>query len=134
MSSEESAVRRFWHRVWTEGEVDHAHDFFAAEYLQNESTVTPARHATDALAFRTLFPDLSVEVVRILGRGDVVVTRVRYRGTYAGGVPGIHPAGQRIDVRGVDVFRFEDGKVVEHLHEADHEALWEQLGVALPPE
>lgn len=127
-------VRQFWRRVWSEGDVEFAHEFFQPAYRENERECTPAGHAIDAREFRALFPDFAVAVTRLFSAGDLVVTRVRYRGTYAGGIPGIEPAGQRVDVGGVDAFRFEGDKVAEHLHEADHEAMWEQLGVKLPPE
>lgn len=127
-------VRQFWRRVWSEGDVEFASEFFAPTYLENERERTPGGHATGAREFRALFPDFAVAVTRLFSAGDLVVTRVRYHGTYAGGIPGIASTGQRIDVGGVDAFRFEGDKVAEHLHEADHEAMWEQLGVRLPPE
>ena len=62
-----------------------------------------------------------------------LVTRVVYRARHVRDFPGVPAVGAPIEVTGLDIFRFEDGLVVEHLHEADHEAMWEQLGVALPP-
>jgi len=129
----EQQVLDFWRRVWTEGDVEFAHEFFAPAYSENGLDRTPTTHAEGATAFRSYFPDFSVEVVRLLAAGDIVADRVRYRGTYAGDWPGIDAAGVQVDVGGVDVFRFENDLVVEHLHEADHEAIWEQLGVRLPP-
>ena len=131
--SNEHRVREFWRRVWSEGDVAYAHEFFAQQYLENDRTRTPEAHGKAALGLREMFPDLSAEVVRVLVKDDVVVTRVRYRGTYSGGFPGVSAPGSVIDIGGLDVFRFDGGVVVEHLHEADHESLWEQLGVALPP-
>ena len=64
---------------------------------------------------------------------DAVLTRVVYRARYSGDFPGVSAAGAPIELTGLGVFRFDDDRVVEHLHEADHEALWEQLGVRLPP-
>ena len=72
-------------------------------------------------------------VDRIFACGDSVVTRVVYTATHAREFPGVPVTGAHVEVTGLDVFRFEDGRVVEHLHEADHEAMWEQLGVRLPP-
>lgn len=81
---------------------------------------------------RSLFSDFNVEVLRIFSVADTVVSRVRYRGHHSGDFPGLTAVGAPIDLTGLDVFYFQDGRVVEHLHEADHEAMWEQLGVALP--
>ncbi len=102
----EHRVREFWRRVWSEGDVAHAHEFFAKQYLENDRTRTPGAHGKAALGFRAMFPDLSTEVVRVLVKGDVVVTRVRYRGTYSGGFPGVSARGSTIDVGGLDVVPF----------------------------
>lgn len=129
----EQRVRDFWLRVWSEGDVAFAFEFFTAPYRENERERTPDGHAGGAIAFREYFPDFRTEVVGLMDFGDVVVSRVVFRGTYAGGWAGVDSAGATIEVSGVDVFQFRDGLVFEHWHEADHELMWEQLGVALPP-
>ncbi len=129
----ERLVRDFWRRVWSENDVAFAHEFFAPSYRENDRDRTPDGHARGVLAFREYFPDFRAKVVGLMEFDDVVVVRVLFRGTYAGGWAGVETAGATIEVSGVDVFQFEDGLVVEHWHEADHELMWEQLGVALPP-
>ncbi len=129
----EQQVRDFWRRVWSDGDVAYAHDFFADQYRENDRDRTSGGHASGATAFREYFPDFRVEIVGLIDLGDVVASRVVYRGTYAGGWPGVDTIGATIEVGGVDVFQFRDRLVFEHWHEADHELMWEQLGVALPP-
>ena len=129
----EQRVRDFWRRVWSEGDVAYAHEFFAPQYRENDRERTPDGHARGALAFRAYFPDFRTEVIELMDFGDVVVSRVVFRGTYAGGWAGVDSVGTTTEVSGVDVFQFRDGLVFEHWHEADHELMWEQLGVALPP-
>ncbi len=113
----EQRVRDFWRRVWSEGDRER----------------TPDGRARGAIAFREYFPDFQTEVIGLMDFGDVVVSRVVFCGTYAGGWVGVDSAGATTEVSGVDVFQFKDGLVFEHWHEADHELMWEQLGVALPP-
>ncbi len=79
-----------------------------------------------AMAFREYFPDFRTEVIGLMDFGDVVVSRVVFCGTYAGGWVGVDSAGATTEVSGVDVFLFKDGLVFEHWHEADHELMWEQ--------
>ena len=126
-------VRTFWRRVWTEADVAFAHEFFAPNYLENDRQRTPDGHARGATAFREYFPDFRTTVLGLMDFGAVVVSRVAFRGTYAGGWMGVDSVGTAIEVSGVDVFQFKDGLVFEHWHEADHELMWEQLGVTLPP-
>ena len=129
----EQRVRAYWHRLWTEGDFSFAHEFYAPSFLVNGVERTPAQFARSAEAFRGHFDDMVVSVERVFLLDDGVVSRVRYRAHYSGGFSGLQVVGAGIDVTGLDVFRFEHGLVIEHLHEADHEALWEQLGVKLPP-
>ncbi len=126
-------VRDYWRRVWSEGDVAHARDFFAPHYRENDRDRTPDGHARGATAFRDYFPDFRAEVVGLMDFGAVVVSRVVFRGTYAGGWAGVGSAGATVEVSGIDVFQFKDDLVFEHWHEADHEMMWEQLGVNLPP-
>ncbi|MGA8847046.1 MAG: ester cyclase [Nocardioides sp.] len=126
-------VRDLWRRVWSEGDVAFAHEFFASHYRENDRDRTPEGHAAGATAFRKYFPDFRAEVIGLKGFDDVVMSRVIFRGTYAGGWAGVHSPGAKIEVSGLDVFHFEGKLVHDHWHEADHEGMWEQLGVALPP-
>jgi predicted ester cyclase len=45
---------------------------------------------------------------------------------------GISATGKRIQVRGIDIDRLEDGKIVEHWSEASMLGVAEQLGVIGP--
>jgi predicted SnoaL-like aldol condensation-catalyzing enzyme len=53
--------------------------------------------------FRSHFPDMKLEVKRVVTQGDMVVTHSHL--TLTAGTPGLAIA---------DFFRFEDGKVIEH--------------------
>lgn len=129
----EGRVHEYWRRLWSEGDVAFAHQFYAPTFLQNGVERTPETFATGAAWFRSHFEGFTATVDRIFACGDSVVTRVVYTATHAREFPGVPVTGAHVEVTGLDVFRFEDGRVVEHLHEADHEAMWEQLGVRLPP-
>ena len=126
-------VREYWQRVWVDGDVGFASEFYAPTYLHNTTEATPDQFANGAAGFCAYWEAFQVSIERILERDDIVVTHVRYRARHIKDWPGVPAVGASIDVTGLDVFRFEDGLVVEHLHEADHEAMWEQLGVPLPP-
>ncbi len=41
------------------------------------------------------------------------------RGTHQGAFQGIAPTGKRVEVKAIDMFRIEDGKIVEHWEHAD---------------
>ena len=44
------------------------------------------------------------------------------RGTHSGEFHGIAPTGKRVEVKAIDMFRIEGGKIVEHWGHADDPA------------
>lgn len=50
-------------------------------------------------------------------------------GTHQGEFQGIAPTGRRIEVRGVQIGRFENGKIVERWGSTDELGIMRQLGV-----
>lgn len=126
-------VRTYYDRVWSAGETAWAHEFFASVYFHNLTPRTPAELAAAARAFHARFAEVQVYVDRLIERDEFVITRVTYSATHVRDWHGRETSGQRVQLTALDVFRFEDGVVVEHLHESDHERLWVQLGVKLPP-
>ena len=62
---------------------------------------------------------------------DKVAGRWVFRGTYQGGIPGASPAavGKRVEYAGMDLFRVEDGKIVEYWLCADMLQLLQQVGM-----
>jgi steroid delta-isomerase-like uncharacterized protein len=78
------------------------------------------------------FPDYKIEVDDQIAEGDKVVTRYTASGTHEGDFMGISATGKRIQVRGIDIDRLEDGKIVEHWSEASMLGVAEQLGVIGP--
>ncbi len=62
---------------------------------------------------------------------DSVAGRWLFRGTYQGGMPGASPnaVGKHVEYAGMDLFRVENGKIVEYWLCADTLQLLQQVGV-----
>jgi predicted ester cyclase len=82
------------------------------------------------------FPDRKLEIVDVIDGGDRVFVRTRVTGTNTGGFPafGVPPNGNGFDFEAWSVYRFEDGKVVQHWGMNDALALLMQLGAISPPD
>lgn len=59
------------------------------------------------------FPDLRFTVEQLFGEGDLVAVRLRGEATHTGEVMSKAPTGKRIAWTENEIFRFEDGRVVE---------------------
>jgi steroid delta-isomerase-like uncharacterized protein len=83
--------------------------------------------------FRNAVPDLTYTVVDQVAEGDEVVTRWRASGTHEGEFFGVPGSGNRIEMTGIQIDRFdgESGKMVEEWPEYDLLGAMRQMG-ALP--
>ena len=63
---------------------------------------------------------------------NVVVTRARLTAKHTGDLLGIPATGRDISIENVHIFKFRNGRAVEHWGLMDQPALMEQLGMAMP--
>lgn len=82
--------------------------------------------------FRTAFPDLTVEVAHLTANDDDVALAYTASGTHQGPFMGHQPTGKSMKVRGVQIGRFEDGKLVERWGSTDEVGILSQLGLVDP--
>lgn len=127
----EERVHAYWDRVWSRGEVEYANDFYAPTFLQNGNKVDAAEFAEGARDWRAKFEAFNATVDRLFTIENGVVTQVTYRGRHTGDFQRVPATGREIEVTGLDVFLFENGRCLEHLHEADHYTMFLQLSA--PP-
>lgn len=68
---------------------------------------------------RTAFPDLHVELEHLTATDDDVALAYTVTGTHQGPLMGHEPTGGSISIRGVQLGRFADGKLVERWGSSD---------------
>ena len=92
----------------------------------NGVTKSPANMADDVTHNLELFPDFNQEIKDIIGAGDLVMARLLYTGTHS-------LCGKPVEVHGVFIYRFRDGKAVEGWQMFDQLAAALTLGFKLEP-
>lgn len=78
---------------------------------------------------RNSFPDLNVEVEHMVTDEENVAFAYTISGTHKGEFMGVSPTGKSISARGVQIGRFENGKLVERYGSSDELGILKQLGV-----
>jgi predicted ester cyclase len=58
-------------------------------------------------------PDIHYEIVQIVAKDDRVVVHLRGTGTHRGEFLGVAGTGKRMEWNAINIYRFEDGKVIE---------------------
>jgi predicted ester cyclase len=134
------AVVRAIEEAWDNGKLDELDQYFAPGFNNSQSATPglPAGLEGSKMAHQGVmqsFPDRKVEILDIIDGGDRVFVRNRVTGTNKGGfAPFKVPANDRpFTIESWNVYRFEDGKVVEHVGMTDALTLLMQLGAIPAP-
>jgi steroid delta-isomerase-like uncharacterized protein len=138
MGTEENTatVRQFIEDGISRGNLDVLDDILDPEYVCYNAGVPEPVRGRDNLKesirwYKAAFPDLTGTIEDLVATDDKVVARERWHGTHQGEFEGIPASGNAIDITGVDIFRLENGKVVEQWSFLDMLSLMQQVG-ALP--
>src|ERR671928_1779686 len=82
--------------------------------------------------FFAAFPDFHWTTEEEAAEGDKLWSRFTWRGTHRGDFLGIPPTGNQVEVKGVVIDRFEEGKMVDSRILMNELSLMQQLDV-IPP-
>lgn len=77
----------------------------------------------------TVFSEQRWEIHGVYGDGDQVAVHATHHGRQTGELMGIPPTGREVAYDYVHMFRFRDGKAIEHRSVRDTMTLMQQLGV-----
>jgi predicted ester cyclase len=137
MSTEENKalVRRFVEEVVNQHNVDVLDQITALDFRTTFPVPEPGR-AGFKQAMAALFagfPDVHSTTEDVIAEGDRVATRGRWTGTQQGEFQGIPPTSTQVQVSYIDVWRVQNGQLVENWVQMDFLGLLQQLGVVPAP-
>jgi steroid delta-isomerase-like uncharacterized protein len=134
MSKQNKAIARQVYEVFASGDLDALDELISADAVDHD-TQNPHRdiHGPEGSKrvismYRAAFPDLRITVEDQIAEGDKVVTRWIAVGTHDGDLPGLPASGNKTNVTGIGIDRFEDGKIVEAWNNWDTLGMMQQLG------
>jgi steroid delta-isomerase-like uncharacterized protein len=93
----------------------------------------PEGYRTFFSAMRKAFPDMSVGLETMVADDDSIAIAYTMKGTHQGPLMGIPPTGKTMSIRGVQVAKFKDGKMIERWGSSDQLGMLQQLGVTQLP-
>ena len=138
MASSNTDTVRAIEEAWDQGRLQDLDQYFAAGFdnAQSGTPGVPAGLEGSKMAHQGVmqsYPDRKVEILALVDAGDRVFVRNRVTGTNTGGFPpfGVPANGNPFDIESWGVYRFAEGKVVEHWGMNDAFLLGIQLG-AIP--
>lgn len=135
--SNKETARRFFYRVWDQGDLSAADEIFAPDFVNNIPIEGQAPGVSGVKqlvqAFRTGFPDCSISVDLQVAEGDHIASRYTFRGTHTGTFRGVAPTGKRVEISGISIHAIQAGKIAAHWGYFDDASLVFQLGLIQYP-
>jgi steroid delta-isomerase-like uncharacterized protein len=82
---------------------------------------------------RRAFPDMKVEVAALVADEYAIAFAYTFSGTQNGPLMGIPATGRKVEIRGMQISKFADGKMVERWGSSDQLGMLQQIGAAVIP-
>jgi hypothetical protein len=134
-----SIIRRFIEQGLNKLDAALIDEVYSAEYVGHDpDRPTPRTIADLKQGFGGLLgkifanPHYSIE--HLVAEDDLVVWRWTFHAIHQGEILGIPPTGKELEFGGVNIFRFENGKVVEDWVYRDTVGMMRQLGAIPAPQ
>lgn len=130
-------IREFIDRLFTKGDLGAVDDLLAEDFVNHDppfgaSSDREGMRGAGAM-FRAAFPDWHSDLGLLIGEGDLVVEQFTASGTQRGEVMGVSATGRTVTLRGVQIFRVRNGRIVERWGRLDDLGLLSQLGLVNQP-
>jgi steroid delta-isomerase-like uncharacterized protein len=129
-----SIVRDFIDALFTKGDLEAVDRLLSKDFINHDPPFgAPAgRDGMRAAAtiFRSACPDWHSDHPFLVGEGDLVVEPFTASGTHTGELMGVVGQGQELTLTGINIFRVENGQIVERWGRLDELGLLRQLGLA----
>jgi steroid delta-isomerase-like uncharacterized protein len=130
-----ATLREFMEEVWNKGNLEIADKFISTPYTifhdpgdqwDGKSLDLPT-FKKRVLYSRQTFPDLHFAVQEIVGDGDKVVISWYLQGTQKGDIPGLPATGKRVNISGITIYSFSNGKITGHWQVIDRLGFMQQV-------
>jgi len=112
------------------GRIEENEAIYSPDYVSHGSRdIGRADDRETTKGWRQAFPDLRVQIDKILAEGDLVSVRFIAEGTNTASGLGLPATGKAIRITGTTILRIVDGKIVEEWPSFDQLDLLRQLGL-----
>ena len=119
---------------YNHGVADNGAEIFAPDFLAHMPGQPPMDRATFeryVAGVATGIAGYTYEIHDQIAQGDLVVNRITWRGVHSGDLAGAPATGRSVELRGINLFRVRDGRVVKQWAQLDMLGLLRQIG-AIP--
>ena len=131
------AMARRANAIWASGNSDKFADIFIEGYLNHQEPDVAGGVSSKSLGvykellagYHAAFSNSRNEILMQLAEGDLVATRWRFTAVQSGDYEGLAPTDKEVTWMGIQIDRFENGKIAESWVDWDKYGLFAQLGL-----
>jgi steroid delta-isomerase-like uncharacterized protein len=135
-SDNKSIARRVREEIWNNRNFGLANDIVSQDCAHHVHDPLTPQPGTGSAGLKELvdtymnaFPDAQCKVEEVIADGDRVAVRWTATGTNTGSLGQMAPTGKKVNIGGVDIYRFADGKIQEIRILWDAMTFANQLGI-----
>jgi steroid delta-isomerase-like uncharacterized protein len=131
-AANKALLSRFYKEVYVDWNMALADEVLSPQFTShdwpNDGPTGPQAFRDYYAAIRSAVPDARYEVDDLIAEGEKVVVRWTLLGTHQGDFGGIAPTGRPIALKGIAIYRVDDGKLMERWVVSDLHGLLEEIG------
>lgn len=132
-----SIVSEFIDALFTQGDLEAVDRYLDPSFVDHDPSFGGSADREGirraAAMVRAAFPDWHSDQHLVVGEGDIVVEHFTASGTHRAEVMGVPPTGGTVALEGINIFRLDDGRIVERWGRLDDLGFLAQLGVVELP-
>ncbi len=130
-------IKKLFEEVYTKGDLIKCPDYIAENVIINDVAKKNGLKGLKGFKdmeekYKTAFPTKKVTIQDIFGVEDKVVVRWNCQGMHQGKLDDISASNEKINITGISIYRFANGKIVEIWQSWDRLGLFEQIGEVQP--
>lgn len=137
LDENKTLVRDFIDALFTKGDLGAVDEYLAEDFVNHDppfgASADREGMRTAGAMFRSVFPDWHSDLHRLVAEDDIVVELFTASGTHRGEIMGAAPTGKTVTLPGINIFRVDDGRIVERWGRLDDLGLLHQLGLVPQP-
>jgi len=135
MTNNKQIVEQFITALFTDGDLTAVDRYVDPQFINHDPPLPSSPDGPEGMRqaaeiFRSAFPDWRSDQQHLIAEGDLVAEHFVAHGTHRGSVMGEAPTGHEVVLRGVNIFRIANGKIMERWGRLDDLGLLQQLGLA----